>query len=122
MKHSLRIAFASPLVAAVLMASTAAWPQQAPKPEQLIKWRQSAYQTIGWNAARIKASVDGSYNKDEVLRAANTIAALANSNLGVLFPAGTETGKGWRDTTVKPAFLTDTTRVAELSNNFAKEA
>ncbi|HEX3141349.1 MAG TPA: cytochrome c [Rhizobacter sp.] len=109
-------------LATLLAASTAAWAQQAPKPEQLIKWRQSAYQTIGWNSARIKASVDGSYNKDEVLKAANAIAALANANLGVLFPAGTESGKGWRDTTVKPAFISDKARATELSNNFSKEA
>jgi cytochrome c556 len=66
--------------------------------------------------------VDGSYNKDEVLKAANAIAALANANLGALFPAGTEAGKGWRETTVKPAFISDTARATELSNNFSKEA
>ncbi|MBM2962189.1 cytochrome c, partial [Escherichia coli] len=85
----------------------AAHAQQAPKPEQLIKWRQSAYQTIAWNTARVKANVDGSYNKDDAARAAAVIAALANSNLGVLFQAGTDTGKGWRDTTVKANLFTD---------------
>ncbi|RZL30441.1 MAG: cytochrome c, partial [Rubrivivax sp.] len=34
-------------------AATTAQAQQAPKPEQLIKWRQSAYQVIGWNAGRV---------------------------------------------------------------------
>jgi len=110
------------LVAAVAAASTTAWSQQAPKPEQLIKWRQSAYQVIGWNAGRIKASVDGSYNKDEVVKAANTIAVLANTGLGSLFAPGTETGKGWRDTTVKPALFTEQARVGELATNFGKEA
>jgi cytochrome c556 len=76
---------------------------------------------IGWNSARIKSSLDGNYNKEEVARAAATIAALANSGLGSLFAAGTETGKGWHDTTVKPAFFTDK-RVAELGANFTKEA
>jgi cytochrome c556 len=110
------------LAATLLAASATAWPQQAPKPEQQIKWRQSAYQVIGWNSGRIKASVDGTYSKEEVIKAANTIAALANSGLGSLFPAGTEAGKGWRDTTVKPAFFTDRARATEVSNNFVKEA
>jgi len=110
------------LAAAIAAASFGAQAQQAPKPEQLIKWRQSAYQVIGWNNGRIKASVEGSYNKDEVLRAANTIAALANAGLGSLFVAGTETGKGWHDTTAKPALFTDGPKVGELAANFSREA
>ncbi|WP_204306742.1 hypothetical protein, partial [Klebsiella pneumoniae] len=55
---------------AALVLATTAHAQQAPKPEQLIKWRQSAYQTIAWNTARVKANVDGSYNKDDAARAA----------------------------------------------------
>ena len=108
-------------LAATLLAATAQ-AQQAPKPEQLIKWRQSAYQTIAWNTGRVKANVDGSYNKDEVIRAANAIAALANSGLPSLFPAGTETGKGWKDTTVKAALFTDTAGAAAAQAAFGKEA
>lgn len=113
----------TPLIAlaATLLAATAQ-AQQAPKPEQLIKWRQSAYQVVGWNTARVKANVDGSYNKDEVIRAANTIAAIANSGLPSLFPAGTETGKGWKDTTVKATFITNSTGAAAAQAAFAKEA
>lgn len=122
MNHCTRLLFASPLIAAVLAASTAAWSQQAPKPEQLIKWRQSAYQVIGWNSGRIKASLDGTYNKDEVVKSANTIAVLANSGLGALFAPGTDTGKGWHDTTVKPALFTQTARAGELFGSFSKEA
>jgi cytochrome c556 len=109
------------LIVGAAVASTYAWAQQAPKPEQLIKWRQSAYQVIAWNAGRVKASVDGTYNKDEVIKASNTLAAVANSGLGSLFAPGTETGKGWRDTNAKPALFTDA-RVGELSANFVKEA
>ncbi len=113
----------TPLIAlaATLLAATA-HAQQAPKPEQLIKWRQSAYQTIAWSTARVKANVDGSYNKDEVVRAANAIAALANSGLPSLFPAGTETGKGWKDTTVKATFITNTAGAAAAQAAFVKEA
>jgi hypothetical protein len=87
-----------PLLAAVLVvpllaASTGVFGQQAaPKPETLIKWRQSAYQVLGWSSSRIKASVEGQYNKEEVIKAANTIAVLANSGLGSLFAPGTEQG------------------------------
>jgi cytochrome c556 len=111
-----------PVVALAALASSVAVAQQAPKPENLIKWRQSAYQVIAWNTGRIKASVDGTYNKDEVIKAANTIAALANTGLGALFPAGTETGKGWHDTTAKPELFKEAAKVGELNANFTKEA
>ena len=107
---------------AALLLAASAHAQQAPKPEQLIKWRQSAYQTIAWSTARVKANVDGTYNKDDAARAAAVIASLANSNLGVLFPAGTETGKGWRDTTVKATLFTDAAGVGAAAAAFSKEA
>jgi cytochrome c556 len=96
--------------------------QQAPKPEALIKWRQSAFQVVAWNSGRIKASLDGGYNKDQVLRSANVIAAIANSGLSTLFVAGTETGKGWHDTTVKAEAFSNTPHFAELGGEFAKES
>ncbi|MGC3944551.1 MAG: cytochrome c [Chryseolinea sp.] len=110
-------------VAAVgaLAAAATAVAQQAPKPEQLIKWRQSAYQLLAWNTGRIKSNVDGQYNKDDVIKAANTIAAIANSGLGGLFAPGTETGKGWHDTAVKPELFTDK-KAGEDAAAFNKEA
>jgi cytochrome c556 len=118
MKHSIK-----PLVAALaVVVSASALAQQAPKPETLIKWRQSVYQVLAWNSGRIKANVEGSYNKEEVIRAANSTAALANSGLGALYAPGTEQGKGWHDTTVKPELFTDGKHVGELAGNFVKEA
>lgn len=120
MKHYLK-----PLLAAVIVAvSAGALAQQAagPKPEQIIKWRQSAYQVLAWNNTRIKTNLEGQYNKDEVLRSANAIAALANAGLGSLFPAGTEQGKGWHETTVKPELFKNGKRVGELAGNFTHEA
>ncbi|HQX06431.1 MAG TPA: cytochrome c [Zoogloea sp.] len=112
-----------PLLAVlVLTATSAAFAQQAPKPEQIIKWRQSVYQVLAWNNGRIKASVEGTYNKEEVIRAANAIAAIANSGLGALYPAGTETGKGWRETTVKPELFTDTAKAGEAARKFVTES
>jgi cytochrome c556 len=113
----------APSLAAVLLASSfGALAQQAPKPENLIKWRQSAFQVVAWNTGRIKASVEGQYNKDEVQRAANAIAAIANSGLGSLFAPGTEQGKGWHDTSSKQELFKDTRRFGELGAAFGKEA
>ena len=112
------------LVAATLAfaAAVTAHAQQAPKPEALIKWRQSAFQVVAWNSGRIKSSLDGGYNKDQVLRSANVIASIANSGLGSLFAAGTESGKGWHDTTAKPEAFSNTPHFAELGGEFAKES
>ena len=109
-------------VLAALLLAASAQAQQAPKPEQLIKWRQSAYQVVGWNTGRVKANVDGTYNKDDVVRAANTIAAVANGGLPSLFPAGTESGKGWHDTSAKPTLFSDATGYGAAQAAFAKEA
>ena len=109
------------LAVAILAASAGAW-ADAPKPEKLIQWRQSAYKVVEWNVARIKATIDGQYNKSEVITAANTIAAVANSGLGTLYAPGTEEGKGWHDTNAKPELFKDRARFNELSNNFSKEA
>jgi len=107
---------------AALLLAASAQAQQAPKPEQLIKWRQSAYQVIGWNTGRVKANVDGSYNKDDVIRAANTIAAVANGGLPSLFAPGTDSGKGWNDTSAKATLFSDAAGYGAAQAAFAKEA
>ncbi len=109
------------LVLGALAAGASAIAQQGPKPEQLIKWRQSAYQVIAWNTGRVKANVDGQYNKEDVIKASNTIAALANSGLGALYAPGTETGKGWHETSAKPEIFTDK-KAGEAAAAFNKEA
>ncbi len=110
------------LAVAILAVSAVAWAQQAPKPETLIKWRQSVFQVLAWNSGRIKANVEGQYNKDEVVKAANAIAALSNSGLGALFVPGTEQGKGWHDTSARPELFKDSKHFGELGANFSKEA
>ena len=117
--HSILLTLAG---AIALAAATTACAQQAPKPENLIKWRQSAFQVVAWNSGRIKASLDSGYNKDQVLRSANVIAAIANSGLSTLFAAGTETGKGWHDTTVKAEAFSNSAKFGELGGDFAKES
>ena len=64
------------------------------KPEDAIKWRQSGYGFMAWNMARIKMNVEGTYNKEEVIKAANAIQAIANSGMGALFMPGTDKGTG----------------------------
>ncbi len=122
MNHRTTALLAASVALAIGTLSLATHAQQAPKPETLIKSRQSAFQLVAWNSSRIKASLDGTYNREEVGRAANTIAAIANSGLGSLFPAGTEQGKGWHDTAVKPEWFKDSKRAAELTAEFAQEA
>ena len=117
--HALLLSLAGALA---LAAATTATAQQAPKPENLIKWRQSAFQVVAWNSGRIKASLDSGYNKDQVLRSANVIAAIANSGLSTLFVAGTETGKGWHDTTVKAEAFSNAAKFGELGGDLAKES
>jgi cytochrome c556 len=111
------------LVAVALSVTVSAFAQQvAPKPETVIKWRQSVYQVLAWNSSRIKANVDGQFNREEVVRAANSTAAIANSGLGALYAAGTEQGKGWHDTSAKPEIFKDGKKVGDLAGNFVREA
>lgn len=110
------------LVAVALTVTASAFAQQAPKPEQVIKWRQSVYQVLGWNSNRIKANVEGQFNREEVVRAANSTAAIASSGLGSLYGPGTEQGKGWHDTAAKPEIFKDGKKVGDLAANFIREA
>ena len=75
------------------------------KAEDQIRWRQSAYHTMAWSMARIKANIDGTYNKDQVVEAANVIQAIANSKMGSLYQPGSDKGKGWKETRLKPEFF-----------------
>lgn len=95
------------------------------KPEDAIKTRQSGYTFMAWNMGRIKAQVvDGTtpYSKDQVAAAANVIAATANAGLGALFPVGSDKGKGWKDTRVKPEFFREQEEVGKLAKNLAEQA
>ena len=105
-----------------LAASAVALPQTAPRPEQLVKWRQSAYQVIGWNSARLKAVLAGTYDANAARAAANSLAALANSGLPGLFPRTTAAAKGWRPTTANAAVFDDAPEFRALSEEFAREA
>jgi cytochrome c556 len=112
----------SKLLLALLAASLAGTVAAQGKPEDAIKWRQSAYSTMGWSMSRIKANLEGTYNKDEVVKAANVIQAIANSGMGALYPAGSDKGTGWEATRVKPEFFTNKDGVGKVAMAFNKEA
>ncbi len=113
---------ASSLAALALGMSVSAAAQSIGKPEDNIRWRQSAYHTMAWNMARIKANVDGTYNKDQVVQAANVIQAIANSGMGALYPAGTDKGRGHKETRLKSEFFSQGDKVREVAVAFNKEA
>jgi len=118
-----RARFAGMLAAmAALCFSQWATGQSAPRPEALIKWRQSAYQVIAWNSGRIKAALAGQYAPLEVQAAANALAGVANSGLATLFAAGTADGKGWRETTARDEVFSDAAKFRALTEEFAREA
>lgn len=94
-------------------------------PEDLIKYRQSGYSFMAWNMARIKGLVidnPAGFNKEQVVAAANAIAAIANSGMGALFAPGTEKGKGWKETRVKEAFFKQPEDVKKIAMAFGRDA
>ena len=107
---------------AVIAAGAAIAASVQMKPEDAITFRQSGYKFMAWNMHRIKANLDGQFNKDEVMQAANVIQAIANSNLGKLFVPGSDKGKGWKATEVKPALFTDRAGVGKVAKAFNEAA
>lgn len=87
------------------------------KMEDQIRWRQSAYHTMAWSMARIKANVDGTFNKDQVAEAANVIQAIANSKMGALYQPGSDKGKGWKETRLKSEFF-GSPDLGQIAGNF----
>jgi cytochrome c556 len=108
-----------PLTAALLMPTMA---NAYMTTEEAIKYRQSGYTFMSWNMARIRNSVENEFNRDDVVRSANAIAAIANSGMGSLFVPGSEAGSGWKATRVKPELFSDADGVAKVAIAFIKEA
>jgi cytochrome c556 len=92
------------------------------KPEDAIKWRQSGYGFMAWNMARIKMNVEGQFNKEEVIKAANAIQAVANSGMGALYLPGTDKGTGWEETRAKPEIWTEKEKLTKAGGAFNREA
>jgi len=112
----------SKLLLALLAVTLAGTALAQVKPADAIKFRQSGYAFMAWNMGRIKANVDGQYNKDEVIKAANAIQAIANSGMGALYLPGTDKGKGWEETHAKPAIWTEQDKVGQIAGELARES
>ena len=96
--------------------------QQALKPEEMIKTRKAGYGFMALNMGKIKANLEGTYNKEQVIAAANVVAATANSGMGALFGPGTDKEVGGQKTRVKPEFFKEQDKVRELAMAYIKEA
>lgn len=114
------------LVALLVLAgiASASFAQQPLKPEEMIKIRKSGYRFMSWNMGKIKANLDGNFNKDQVIAAANVVAATANSGMGALFGPGTEKEVGDEKTRVKPEFFMpqNQDKLKEVAANYIREA
>jgi len=111
------------VVALVLISfAGAVLAQQALKPEEMIKTRKAGYGFMAWNMGKIKANLEGTYNKEQVIAAANVVAATANSGMGALFGPGTDKEVGGQKTRVKPEFFKEQDKVKELAMAYIKEA
>jgi cytochrome c556 len=94
-------------------------------PETMIKMRRAGYAFSSWNMAKIRGMVDynpASFKKNQVVAAANVIAAIANSGMGELYGPGTDKDVGGQKTSVKPEFFKEPDKVKELARANTKEA
>lgn len=113
------------LVGAAAMGVVGTASAQQLKPEEMIMFRQSGYAFMAWNMGKIKAQVvDGAvpYDKDQIIAAAKVIAATANSGMGALYAPGTDSGKGWKETRLKPEFFDELDEVGKIAKNFSEQA
>jgi cytochrome c556 len=111
------------LAALAALSGSLVFAQGAPRPEQLIRWRQSAFEVVAWNTQRLKSAlVTDAADPREVQSAADALAAVAASGIPDLFPRGTEHGKGWRETTAATAVFSDAALFRTRSDDFARDA
>jgi cytochrome c556 len=103
---------------ALVLGMGAAQAQVVGKPEDKVRWRQSAYQVMGWNMQRLKANLEGKFDAAQAIQAANVIAALANSGMGALYAADAKGAKGWHEAKVKPEFYADPAGVGKVAKAF----
>jgi cytochrome c556 len=111
-----------PLALALTAVTTVAFSGQV---EEQIRFRQSAYSFLSWNTGKIKSQVvdhPETFNKDQVIAAANAIAATANYGLINLYGPGTDQGTGWKQSRLRPEFFQKQDEAKELDATFIKEA
>lgn len=110
------------IAASVAFAASGALAQQ--KPEDVIKNRQATFNVIAGHVGKIKANLDGEYNRDQVLKSTAVIQAIANSGIDALFVAGTDKGSGYHETQLKSeAFNPDNAKkFKDAVTNFSDQA
>jgi cytochrome c556 len=103
------------------LASTAA---AELKPEEQIQTRQAGYSFMSWNMGKIKANLEGDFNSDQVVAAANAIAGIANSGMGALYGPGTDKDIGSVKTRAKPEMFEEKNRedIGTIARNFISAA
>lgn len=110
------------IAAASIAFSNLAMANQPLKPEDMIKFRKAGYSFMSWNMGKIKNNLEGAFNKDEVQKAAEAIAAVANSGMGALYAPGTDRDHGDQKTRLKSEFFAEPEKVREIASNFNREA
>ncbi|HRQ58360.1 MAG TPA: cytochrome c [Azoarcus taiwanensis] len=93
--------------------------------EDMVKFRQSGYTFMNWNMGKIKAmAVDGAqpYNQEQIVAAANVVAAVANSGMGALYSPDTLNTTGWKPTRLKANFFEEPEKVRDIAVNFIQQA
>lgn len=113
------------LLLALSALAVAAGASAQVKPEDAIKYRKAGYSYMSWNMGKIKEqTIDNpaAYNKDQVLAAARTIAAIANSGMGALCVPGSDKDAGGQKTRVKPEFFQQQEEVGKIARAFNAEA
>lgn len=115
----------SKFVLALLAIAVAGTAVAQVKPADAIKFRQSGYGFMAWNMVKLKGMLvenPASFNKEQAIAAANAIQAVANSGMGALYVPGSDKGKGWEPTRVKPELFTDKEGVGKVARAFNAEA
>jgi cytochrome c556 len=94
------------------------------KPDDVIKARQATFAVVAAQVGRIKTNLDGDYKKDEVMKSAAIIQAIANAGLASLFAQGTDKGIGFHETQAKAELFdpANAKKVTEVINNFNEQA
>ena len=92
------------------------------KPEEQILTRQAGYTFMSWNMSKIKANLAGDYNQQQVQKAADAIAGIANSGMGALYGPGTDKAVNGVETRVKPELFTDQAEVGKVAGDFVAAA
>ena len=108
---------------AVVVAGASLSAQAAVSPEEQIKLRKAGYSYMSWNMGKIKGQVidqSVAYNQQQILAAANTLDAIANSGMGALYGPGTDKQVGAQTTRVKPELFENFDDVAKISGDMTQ--